>query len=98
MEEFTKDFWLEVQRDFLKSQTYTYICHASGLFEYYWEKPDGIDHKAIKLLAHKFLSETNNTNFIVLNGTLFFATSLTSKQLRQIRLQFLEWVINNTKD
>lgn len=92
------DFWHVVKMEFLKTQ-YFFLCPASVIFEYGWHWYN----KEIKELADEFLKNSDYFNlFTIGNGVLFehdgTYESITNEIRRQIRIDFINWVIEKFKN
>lgn len=92
------EFWKQVQSDFLKQPDKSYFCEASPLFENEW---DNENVSEIFDFAENFLDEVKNDTWEVDGIIMLFwfknpepeNTFTIKSELREIRIEFLNWII-----
>lgn len=93
---FNKEFWLKVKEEFIDSN-HSYLCHGSPLFKYHWLEDEDF-YEYLFEIAEDFLIETrynSDAEFFLGKYILFDSDSWTNERYRTIRLDFLDWCINN---
>lgn len=95
------DFWLRVQEEYKtyindnQSDTNLFICHACDEFDELWDYNPEFRNE-VRNIADRFLAEKEYNDYKGYGNVLFSVDgSYFTMTNTKIRIQFLEWVINN---
>lgn len=99
-----KEFWLNTQVDFVRKSSECYFCDASLNFKEKWKESPKFCEEC-RALAEQFVRENNiKVDDLLSEDELFCiewnqATPFIdwSNKMREIRLNFLNWIINKSE-